>query len=147
MENNENFTEGTTERVDSVDASKILNNAEERKQTSSDPSKAEGNATLAMIFGIVSIVGGFGGFISLGFAIAGLVLAKQAKRDGYDGTYQKVGYITSIVGIVLSAVSFLAVVGMLIIFGAGFVMTFVVGILGAIAQAARAAYDVVGLLI
>lgn len=147
MENNENFTEGTTERVDSVDASKILNNAEERKQTSSDPSKAEGNATLAMIFGIVSIVGGFGGFISLGFAIAGLVLAKQAKRDGYDGTYQKVGYITSIVGIVLSAVSFLAVVGMLIIFGAGFVLSFFLSIVAAFAQVARTSHHVIGLLI
>ena len=147
MENNENFKVGTTERVDSVDASKILKRSEGKRTNATTPSNGESSATLSMVFGIVSIVGGFGGFLSLGFGIAGLILAKQAKREGNEETYQKVGYYTSIIGIILAATSFLAIIGMLIFFGAGFVMTFVVGILGAIAQAARAAYDVVGLLI
>ena len=147
MENNENFKVGTTERVDSVDASKILKRSEGKRTNATTPSNGESSATLSMVFGIVSIVGGFGGFLSLGFGIAGLILAKQAKREGNEETYQKVGYYTSIIGIILAATSFLVVLGMLIFFGAGFVMTFVVGILGAIAQATRAAYDVVGLLI
>ena len=147
MENNENSKEGTTQRVDSVDASKILNSSGGQKKTSVDPSKGESSATLSMIFGIVSIVGGFGGFLSLGFAIAGLILAKQAKGEGYEGTYQKVGFYTSVIGIILAAVSFLVIVGMLVFFGASFVLSFFLSIVAIFAEAARSAHHVVGFFI
>ena len=147
MENNENFKVGTTERVDSVDASKILKRSEGKRTNATTPSNGESSATLSMVFGIVSIVGGFGGFLSLGFGIAGLILAKQAKREGNEETYQKVGYYTSIIGIILAATSFLAIIGMLIFFGAGFVLSFFLSILAIIAEAGRASHHVLGLLI
>lgn len=55
-----------------------------------------------MVCGIVSVVGCYSYGIGIIIAIAGLILNKKAKSDGYSGTPVKVGKITSVLGLILS---------------------------------------------
>ena len=122
--------EGRTEKVDSVDASKILDSSAAVNKSKQTETAAESEATLSLVFGLLSIVGGFSGTISLAFAIAGLILAQQAKKKGYDDNIRKVGLISSIIGIVLSAFALLIIILFLLgIIGMG-VFTTLLSMLG-----------------
>ncbi len=84
------------------------------------------NATLVLIFGIVSIVTCFCyGIFGLIFGIIALVLAKKSKElylanpDLYTGYENlKAGKICALVGVILSSLYFLLIVGYFIFIGA-----------------------------
>lgn len=107
--------EGRTEKVDSVDASKILGTSETTAKKVQTQTEAESKATLSLVFGILSIAGGFGGVLALAFAIAGIVLASQAKKQGYDDAICKAGFYTSLIGIILGAMAMVII--LLFVFG------------------------------
>ncbi|WP_108807597.1 CCC motif membrane protein [Aquimarina spinulae] len=87
------------------------------------------NATLVLIFGIVSIVTCFCyGFLGLVFGIIALVLAKKAKElylanpelyTGYENL--KAGRICAIIGTILSSLYLLFFIGYIIFMGAALV--------------------------
>ena len=141
MDNIENVN---VEHVDSVDASKILDSKQETPAAapaaaSAEPKKSNNDSTMSMIFGIISIAGGFTGLISLGFAIAGLVYASKAKKAGCTDNMYMVGLATSILGIVVAA-SALLVIGFIVLsFGFSFVATIIAGFFGMILRSASSA--------
>ena len=148
MEEKKEFNEGVTEKVDSVDASKILTNSEAAAKTSSAAKQgtettADSYATLSMVFGLLSIVGGFSGLISLGFGIVGLIMASNAKKLGYDDVIRKVGFWTSLIGVIVSGCAFLACVAVILFVGLGTVLSIVGTILAVIAGGALAASNLI----
>lgn len=84
------------------------------------------NATLVLIFGIASIVTCFCyGILGLIFGIVALVLAKKAKElyeanpDLYLGYENlKAGKVCAIIGVILSSLYFLIIIGYFIFIGA-----------------------------
>lgn len=79
----------------------------------------KGKATASLVLGIISLVCGiFGSFlitalIGIGCGIAGIILGSQAKKElpeGYPSGTAKGGLICSIIGLVLSAIVFVACV-------------------------------------
>jgi len=60
---------------------------------------------IASLFFSVILWAVFGYFLGLPVAIVGLVLANSAKKQGFVGGIQMAGLVTSIVGLVLSAIS------------------------------------------
>ena len=147
----ENLNSGVTERVDSVDASKILGTTSEGSAKStgrssagvkSSETSADSYSTLALIFGVLSVVGGFSGIVSLAFGIVGLIMADKAKRLGLDDTMRKVGFWTSLAGVIMSGISLLLILFIIAIWGLGFFGT----ILAIIAGGAIAAKGLIILL-
>jgi len=142
----EKINEGATQRVDSVDASRILGSNSSAGAVNSAAVKTETSAdsysTMAMIFGILSIVGGFSGLVSLAFGIVGLTMASKAKALGLDDTMRKVGFWTSLAGVILSGIALMIILFIIGMWGLGFVAT----ILAVIAGGAMAAKDLLFLL-
>ena len=109
----------------SDDATKILNTgtpskSEVKKLGTTSNTSADSWATLSMVFGILSVVGGFSGLIALAFGIIGLIFANNAKQLGYDDLIRKVGFWTSLVGVILSGISLLGILFVLLWVGFGF---------------------------
>jgi len=61
--------------------------------------KAKNQATISLVFGILSFFPGYGLF----FGIVGIVLACLAKKEGYASGLRTAGFVLSIIGAVLSA--------------------------------------------
>ena len=129
-----------------VDASKILGTTSEGSAKStgrssadvkSSETSADSYSTLALIFGVLSVVGGFSGIISLAFGIVGLIMADKAKRLGLDDTMRKVGFWTSLAGVVLSGLALLAILAIIAIWGLGFFGTILAIIAGGAIIAAK----------
>lgn len=65
------------------------------------------DATVALIFGILSIVACFSGFVSIGMGIAALVLANKAQKSGSQSGNISAAKICGIIGICLGIIGFL----------------------------------------
>ncbi len=90
----------TSEPVPTVSASK-----------SDEP--GNGVATASLVLGIVSVVTWFLGsfaFIGLVTGIIGLICASKAKKQGFNGGIRTAGFVLSIIGLVGSAIVFIACV-------------------------------------
>ena len=72
--------------------------------TAEEEKKAKTKATVALIFGIVSIV--LGGWLGLVLSIIALALLKSAKKVG-DFKVAKAGKIFAVIGLILSIISLL----------------------------------------
>ena len=90
---------------------------------------------MSMIFGILSVVGQFTGIISLGFAIAGLVFASKAKKLGLDDTMRKVGFWTSLAGVVMASFVTLFLIGIILVYGLSIFGTILMILIAALASA------------
>ena len=72
-----------------------------------------GVATASLVLGIVSVVTWFLGsfaFIGLVTGIIGLICASKAKKQGFNGGIRTAGFVLSIIGLVGSAIVFIACV-------------------------------------
>lgn len=67
----------------------------------------KGRSIAGMVCGILGLLNCFygGGLL---FAIAGLILSTGCIKEGYENTFTKVGKITSLIGIILSALGLVA---------------------------------------
>ena len=71
----------------------------------------KGQAIAALVLGIVSIVFswfGYGALIGLACGVVGLILAMQAKKQGFTGGMYTAGLVLSIIGLALSAILFIS---------------------------------------
>lgn len=71
----------------------------------------KGQAIAALVLGIVSLVccwEGYGALIGLACGVVGLIMASQAKKKGNESTMRKLGFVFSLIGIILSAIFFVA---------------------------------------
>ncbi|WP_248723147.1 CCC motif membrane protein [Seonamhaeicola sp. ML3] len=82
------------------------------------------NATLVLVFGIISIVGCCFYGIGIILGIVALVLASKASKvyaedpDAYSGIQNvKIGKVLSIIGIILSALYLILIIWMVMTFG------------------------------
>lgn len=89
------------------------------------PQPGQGAATGALVCGIVSLVAailfGWTAFIALAgmvVGIVGVVLAVNAKKQGYNGGMQTAGLVLSIIGACMSAIVFVACIACICISGA-----------------------------
>ena len=89
------------------------------------PMPGQGLATGSLICGIVSLVAGivFGWTTFLALAgivvgIVGVILAVNAKKQGYNGGMQTAGLVLSIIGASISAIVFISCVACICISGA-----------------------------
>ena len=77
-------------------------------ETSTEQRPGQSQAAAGLALGILSLVlpgSSIVGLIRLGCAIAGLYLSADARKKGFIGGIQKGGYVVSIIGLVLSALS------------------------------------------
>ena len=77
------------------------------------PDADKGKGIASMVCGIVSLVAFAAPFFGLGAAIAGLILAQSAARDGYNGAFKTAGLVCSIIGVVLGAIVTVSMVGVI----------------------------------
>lgn len=76
-----------------------------------DEMPGKGKATAALVLGIIGVIGAFlMPFVGLICSIIALVMASQAKRQGYIGGAAKAGKILGIIGLVLAIVFFVLAV-------------------------------------
>lgn len=64
-------------------------------------------AITSLVLGIVSVIScftGIGSIIGLVTGIIGLVYANKAKKEGYHGGMQTGGFVSSLVGLIISAI-------------------------------------------
>ncbi|MGX8699663.1 MAG: hypothetical protein ACSW8F_06995 [bacterium] len=77
----------------------------------SEPGK--GLAIASLVLGIIAVVFWFFGYfaiLSVLLGIIGLVLASNAKKQGFVGGLQTAGFVLSLIGLIGGGVSFLACV-------------------------------------
>ena len=81
------------------------------------PQPGQGAATGSLVCGIISLVAGivfgwtfFMSFAGLVVAIVGIVLAVNAKKQGFNGGNQTVGLVLGIIGAVINSVVFVSCV-------------------------------------
>lgn len=68
-------------------------------------------ATASLVCGIISVVFawfGYSAIVGLILGIVAIVLAVQAKKEGFEGGLQKAGLVLGIIGAVLCGVMFVA---------------------------------------
>lgn len=73
--------------------------------------KNDSMSILSLVFGILSILFGFASWLSIVgiiFGIAGIICARESFKNNPGNDLARAGTITSIVGIVLSSVLFIA---------------------------------------
>lgn len=88
-------------------------------------------AITSLVLGIVSIIScftGIGSIVGLVTGIIGLVFANKAKKVGYYGGIQTGGFVTSLVGLIISS---------LVILFAIFVLGSILNVLGTYADYGR----------
>lgn len=81
----------------------------------------KGAAIASMVCGIVAIVFWFFGvtsILSLVLGIVGLILANNAKKQGFTGGIQTAGFVLSIIGTVFGALIFISCVACASLLGA-----------------------------
>jgi hypothetical protein len=102
-----------------MDENNSFNNGNVSGSNGSEPGK--GAATASLVLGIVSIVCwffGYGAVIGLITGIIGLVCSSNAKKAGFSGGIQTGGFVCSLIGIIGSAIVFVACVACASVFGA-----------------------------
>ena len=76
------------------------------------PDAGKGKGIASMVCGIVSIA--FAApFFGLAAAIAGLILAQAAAREGYVGPMRTAGLVCSIIGAVIGAMAVVGILGVI----------------------------------
>lgn len=70
-----------------------------------------GKSIASMALGIASIALCESGILGLVCAIIGMVLSKQAIAEGGENGFNKAGKITSIIGLIVSCIGFVIVIG------------------------------------
>lgn len=89
-------------------------NQEIRTVSPSQPDEpGKGAATASLVLGIISVVTWFLGslaFVGLVTGIIGLICASKAKKQGFNGGIRTAGFVLSIIGLVGSAIVFIACV-------------------------------------
>ncbi|MCL2353918.1 MAG: DUF4190 domain-containing protein [Defluviitaleaceae bacterium] len=63
-----------------------------------------GKAIASLVLGIISIVFCYLPLVGLVCGIVGLIMASQARREGFNGGMRQGGVVTSIIGIVISSI-------------------------------------------
>ena len=74
----------------------------------------QGAATAALILGIIGMVCALCltfGIISVGCGIAGVIVAGNAKKQGYQGSMRTVGFILSLLSLIFGALEIVACIG------------------------------------
>lgn len=69
--------------------------------------EGKGNATASLVLGIISIIANFtgiGALASLILGIVGMCQANKAKKLGYESGVRTGGYVTSLIGLIISAI-------------------------------------------
>lgn len=74
------------------------------------------NATASLILGIISIIANFtgvGAIVSLVLGIVGMCQANKAKKLGYESGVRTGGFVTSLIGLIISGliILFVLIVG------------------------------------
>ena len=85
-------------------------------ETASEVKSGKGLAVAGMVLGIVSIVFWFfgaGALVGLVTGIIGLICSSSAKKAGYIGGMQTAGFVCSLIGLIGSALVFVACVACL----------------------------------
>lgn len=83
------------------------------ENNSSNSEQGKGTAVASMVLGIVSVVTwffGVGAVIGLVTGIIGLICASSAKKAGYEGGMRTAGFVCSLIGLIGSALVFIACV-------------------------------------
>lgn len=76
-----------------------------------EQTNGKGQAIAALVLGICSLVccwEGYGALIGLACGVVGMIMASQAKKKGNESTMRKLGFVFSLIGIILSAIFFVA---------------------------------------
>ena len=100
-------------------AGQSQNTASNGASAGNQPGK--GAATASLVLGIISIVFwffGMGALVGLITGIIGLVLSSNAKKQGFVGGTQTAGFVCSLIGLIGSALVFVACVGCAGVIGA-----------------------------
>ncbi len=108
VENNE-----TTYYQDSVNAGPNYSETVDPVNSDNGSQPGKGAAVASLVLGIVSIVFwffGVGAFIGLVTGIIGLICSSNAKKQGYKGGMQTAGFVCSLIGVIGSALVFVACV-------------------------------------
>lgn len=92
------------------------------EQVSVTNTNAKDKGTVGLICGIISILLSGTGLVGLICAIIGLTQCNKAAALGYEGTEVKAGKICSIIGIIMSVIAILMLIGALILAGSGIAM-------------------------
>lgn len=110
MNNQDNFESRQPPRVSTLEPS----------AQPSQVSPGKSAATTSMILGIIAAVFllfGSGAVVSGALGIVGLIYAKKAKKSGYDGVARTVGFVLSLIGLIVGCialvVAFIAFAGIL----------------------------------
>lgn len=72
----------------------------------------KGKSIASMACGIASCVCFSSGFVGLACAIVALVLSSGCIKEGYENQFTKVGKITGIIGLILSIIGTVVVIGL-----------------------------------
>ncbi len=92
------------------------NNSYQNNQPYVDPNAPQpgkGAATASLVLGIISIVFwffGMGAIVGLITGVIGLILASSAKKAGFVGGLRTAGFVCSLIGVIGSALIFVACV-------------------------------------
>lgn len=73
----------------------------------------KGAATASLVLGIISVVLWFFGYsalVSVILGIVGLILAGNAKKEGFNGGIRTAGFVLSLIGLIGGAIFFVACV-------------------------------------
>ena len=114
-ENNMNeFKENYAEQPYSYDSGQSnvpMMNGEPIENGSNNDCPGKGAAIAGLVLGIVSIVCWFfgaGAVIGLATGIVGIICSTNAKKAGFTGGMQTAGFICSLIGLIGSALAFVA---------------------------------------
>ena len=80
----------------------------------------KGAATASLVLGIISVVCwffGVGAAVGLVTGIIGLILASSSKKAGFEGGIRTAGFVLSLIGIIGSAIVFVACIACVGIMG------------------------------
>lgn len=91
-------------------------NVEIKVETTNEKIEGKGNATASLVLGIISIIANFtgvGAIVSLILGIVGMCQASKARKLGYESGIRTGGFVTSLIGLIISSliILFLLIVG------------------------------------
>lgn len=81
--------------------------------TSGGSEPGKGAAVASLVLGIISVVFwffGMGAIVGLVTGVVGIICASNAKKAGYQGGIQTAGFVCSVIGVIGSAIIFVACV-------------------------------------
>ena len=108
MDNQDNFESRQSPRISTLEPS----------AQPSQVSPGKSDATTSMILGIIAAVfllfgSGAGAIVSGTLGIVGLIYAKKAKKAGYEGVARTLGFVLSLIGLIVGCIALVIVFVML----------------------------------